>query len=169
MQKHKVERKQINSNMCFICGVNNEAGLKIRFYETERNEVVCEFTPRDIHQSYPGRLHGGVACSVLDELLGRTIQLLEKDAWAVTADLSVKYKKPVPLNVKLIAKARPLTYRHGLLTAEGEIYLPDGNIAVKATGRFFKQNVEKIIESMDEEYSSDEMFYITDEKDSEYI
>lgn len=168
MEQSKVTRKQISSNSCFICGIHNNAGLNIRFYETENNEVVCKFTARDEHQSYPGRLHGGIASTVLDELIGRTIQLLEPESWAVTCDLSVKYKKPVPLDTELVAKARYTKYSHGLLFAEGEIYLPDGTAAVTASGRFLKMPLEKIIDgSTDNQH--EEMFVVENEQDPEYI
>lgn len=168
MEKSKVTRKQISSNSCFICGIKNEAGLHIRFYETEDNEVVCLFTPRDEHQSYPGRLHGGISATVMDELIGRTIQLKEPDSWAVTCDLNIKYKKPVPLNVELKAKARITKFVHGLLFAEGEIYLPDGTCAVSANGRYLKMPLEKIMTAEDGN-KSDEMFVIENEEDPEYI
>ena len=168
MEQSKVTRKQIISNMCFICGIKNDAGLKIRFYETENNEVVCKFVARDEHQSYPGRLHGGIASTVLDELIGRTIQLIEPNAWGVTCDLSIKYKKPVPLNVELIGKARYTKYSHGLLFAEGEIYLPDGNVAVTASGRYLKMPLDKILNEGGKN-DHDEMFIIENEQDPEYI
>lgn len=166
MEKSKVIRKQISSNKCFICGVNNSAGLNIRFYETENGEVACRFIARTEHQSYPGRLHGGIASTVLDEIIGRTIQIKEPEAWGVTVDLSIKYKKPVPLDTELIARARPTKYVHGLLFAEGEIYLPDGTVAVTASGRYLRMPLEKIVTECGDH---NEMFYIENEQDPEYI
>ncbi len=168
MEQSKVTRKQISSNMCFICGIHNKAGLNIRFYETENNEVACRFTARDEHQSYPGRLHGGIASTIMDELLGRTIQLIEPDAWAVTCDLSIKYKKPVPLDTELKAVARYTKYTHGLLFAEGEIYLPDGTVAVTATGRFLKMALDKIVNG-EGGNEHEEMFVVENEQDPEFI
>ena len=31
----KVVKKQTNSYMCFICGIDNDSGLKANFYEME--------------------------------------------------------------------------------------------------------------------------------------
>lgn len=170
MEKSKVTRKQINSNMCFICGIKNPAGLQIRFYETENNEVACRFIARDEHQSYPGRLHGGISATILDELIGRSIQTLEPDSWGVTCDLDIKYKKPVPLNVELTAKGRIKGFRHRLLEAEGEIYLPDGTPAVIATGRYMKMTIDKILKDCGEGADKEgEMFVIEGEDDPENI
>ena len=62
--KHRVLKKQQNSKMCFLCGLKNPYGLKAAFYELENNELVCIFKPSIEHQSYPGRLHGGIAATV---------------------------------------------------------------------------------------------------------
>ena len=59
--KQKVVNKQNNSKMCFVCGMENKLGLKAYFYEMENGELVATFTPKSIHQSYPGRLHGEIA------------------------------------------------------------------------------------------------------------
>jgi transposase len=61
--KYKVVRKQNNSKMCFVCGLNNESSLKAAFFELDNNELIAIFKPQEGHQSYPGRLHGGVAAA----------------------------------------------------------------------------------------------------------
>ena len=58
--------------------------------------LVAIFTPEDIHQSYPGRLHGGIASTILDEAIGRAILMKDDNIWGVTLELNVKFKKPVP-------------------------------------------------------------------------
>lgn len=169
MELKKVTRKQINSKECFICGIDNDAGLKMRFYETEDNCVVGRFVARDVHQSYPGRLHGGIASTVLDEILGRTIQLYEPEAWAVTADMSVKYKKPIPLNAELRAVARPTKYVHGLLFAEGEITDMDGNVLATASGRYMKLSLNRIVGETGAVADEHTNFILDEENDPEYI
>ena len=66
----KVIKKQVNSKMCIICGINNEAGLKAPFYEMEDKSVVSIFKYSQIHQSYPERTHGGLISTMLDEIIG---------------------------------------------------------------------------------------------------
>ena len=77
--KHKVTGKQENSKMCFICGKKNNFGLKASFYETEKNELIAIFKPCQEHQGYPGRLHGGIAAAILDETIGRNINVGRDD------------------------------------------------------------------------------------------
>jgi len=49
--------------------IENPFGLKGSFYELENKELVCIFTPSEMHQSYPGRLHGGITTAILDETI----------------------------------------------------------------------------------------------------
>ena len=100
--QHKVIRKQQNSRMCLVCGMKNPFGLKSSFYELENKDLVCIFTPTEIHQSYPGRLHGGITTAILDETIGRAVMGHYNDMiWGVTVELQVRFKKPIPYNQEL--------------------------------------------------------------------
>lgn len=154
--------------MCFICGTKNSAGLNVRFYETENGEVACRFTARQEHQSYPGRLHGGISAAILDEIIGRAIMINEPDTWGVTCELNMKYKKPVPLDTELTAVGRITEANRRLFKATGEILLPGGEIAVTASGLYMKMPVQKIIEGSDAKIE-DEVYTVENENDPEYI
>lgn len=148
----KVVRKQQNSKSCFVCGTKNDFGLKTEFYEVEAGELRARFTPGDNHQSYPGRLHGGIAAAVLDETIGRAINAGSGGGeWGVTVDLSIRYRKPVPLNVPLIATGRITKNGGRIFEGSGEILLPDGSVAVEASGRYMKFPLEKIADFDPEE------------------
>ena len=75
----KVIKKQTNSKMCLICGIENEAGLKASFYEMEDNTLIALVKGKEIHQSYPNRMHGGVISALIDESVGRAIWILEPE------------------------------------------------------------------------------------------
>ena len=145
--KHKVTCKQHSSKRCFICGVDNKLGLKVRFYETDNQELVAVFTPKDEHQSYPNRLHGGVSCAVLDETIGRSICVgSEEMIWGVTTEITMRYRHPVPLDQELKAVAR-ITYRRGrFFEGEGELLLPDGKVAVSAKGKYIIVSEDKMVD-----------------------
>ena len=76
-------RKQPNSNDCFICGVKNVSGVHVAFYERTNEagvpEVLARFTGRSEHQGYPGRMHGGVITGILDETIGRAVNIDAED------------------------------------------------------------------------------------------
>ena len=100
--RYKVKRKQPNSKMCLVCGLKNEFGLYTSFYELENGELMAVFQPRDVHQSYPGRLHGGIISTILDETIGRAIMISHNhEFWGVTMEITVRFKKPVPLDEEL--------------------------------------------------------------------
>jgi uncharacterized protein (TIGR00369 family) len=142
---HKITRKQYNSKLCFICGLKNSSGLQASFYETEQGELIATFVPTLEHQSYPGRLHGGLASAILDETMGRAILVgNDKEIWGLTIELNVTYKKPIPLGVELKVVARISEENSRFFHGTGEIVLPDGEVAVIGRGKYLKAPLEKI-------------------------
>ena len=104
--KLKVLKKQNNSDMCVVCGLSNALSLRTRFYATEGELMVGLVTGRDEHQSYPNRMHGGMITALLDEVIGRAINIPEPEAFGVTSEINVKFKKPVPLNEEIRSEER---------------------------------------------------------------
>jgi len=142
---HKINGKQKNSKLCFVCGLKNDFGIHAHFYSTENQELIAIFTPSEEHQSYPGRLHGGIASAILDETIGRAIlNKYEAEVWGVTIELNLKFKKPVPLNQPLKVIGRITNENSRMFEGTGEIVLQNGDIAVTAKGKYFKVPLEKI-------------------------
>jgi len=142
---HKVTGKQPNSKLCFVCGLKNKFGLKANFYETDKSELIAIFKAHQEHQGYPGRLHGGIAAAILDETIGRTITIGQKDEiWGVTLEFSVKYIKPIPLDeeIKVIAKLTEGNKR--VFSGTGRIVLSGGEVAATAEGKYLKLPIDKI-------------------------
>jgi uncharacterized protein (TIGR00369 family) len=142
--RYKVKRKQPNSRMCLVCGLMNEFGLKSRFYELENNELVALFTPCEEHQSYPGRMHGGMISAILDETVGRAIMAFDHDFWGVTIELNVKYLKPVPLDEELMVVGRITKDSRRIFEGTSEIILQSGEVAAEAEGRYLKMPLDRI-------------------------
>lgn len=143
--KHRVIGKQQNSKMCFLCGLKNSFGLKGAFYELENNELVCIFTPSNEHQSYPGRLHGGITTAVLDETIGRAIMIKNnQDVWGVTIEFTTRFKRQIPLNEELRVVGRITTETNRTFEGTGELILPDGKIAATGFGKYLRMPLEKI-------------------------
>ncbi len=161
----KIINKQPNASECFVCGIENDKGLHTFFYETDTNEVAAIFTPHSMHQSYPGRLHGGIAACILDETIGRAVQIGEPDMWGVTVQLTLSYKKPLPYGVELKALGRITKQSRLLFEGEGEIYTPDGQMAVTAKAKYFKMRINQICD----EFSEDDWKIHTDKDDPSTI
>lgn len=149
---HHIVGKQHNSKMCFVCGLKNKFGIHAHFYVTKENELIALFTPSEEHQSYPGRMHGGIASAILDETIGRAIlNKYETEVWGVTIELNVNYKKPVPLNEELKVVGRITSENSRFFEGTGEIVLKSGEAAVTASGKYLKVPLEKITDFDKEE------------------
>ncbi len=140
----KTAEKQYSSRMCFVCGVENPAGLHAHFYQVDDTTCVGRFLPADHHQGYPGRVHGGVVASMMDETLGRAVWGDAK-TWGVTAELTIRYRNPVPLGEMLTVVGRLTRDTRRLFEAEGELITADGAVAVVAHGKYIKIPLEQIL------------------------
>lgn len=153
--------------MCFVCGEKNDFGLHARFFETDANELVALINPSEQHQGYPGRMHGGIAATILDETIGRSIGIgTDEQIWGVTLELKTKFRKPVPIDQELKIVARVTSIGTRSFEGSGEIVLPNGDIAVSAEGKYFKMNIEKIGDTAD---LSNEWFFTESQDDPSEI
>ena len=157
---HKVIAAQNVSRMCLVCGRDNESSLKARFYELDSGELLGVFAPLEEHQSYPGRLHGGISSALLDETIGRAVNLLDPEAWGVTVELNLRFRKPVPLDGEVRAVARITKDSRRIFEGTGEIILADGTVAVEASGRYLKMPIDKIADG------DFELEWFADERDT---
>ena len=124
--------KQPNSDMCFVCGRKNPAGLYMQFFDNGKDEVLSEYTVSARYQSYPGIVHGGILASMLDEVVGRVAMIGDHHHFMVSVNLQVLYRHPVPVETPLKVRGRIVRLRGRLGKARGEIILPDGTVACEA-------------------------------------
>jgi uncharacterized protein (TIGR00369 family) len=133
--------RQPNSRRCFLCGVENPIGLKLAFYELGDGRVATRFTPLEDHQGYPGVMHGGIACALLDETIGRTLD--QHGIWAMTIDLNTHFLKPVPVGQPVTVIGEIVRLRSRMMEGKGEIRLEDGTVAVTAEARYIRLTQDK--------------------------
>ncbi len=133
-----------NSPTCFVCGVENAAGLQTRFY-VEDGVVKAPLRVKDHHCGYPNTLHGGVVAAALDEAM----------AWAacrsfhrfcVTGELNVRYLRRVPADVPLITCAEVVQAHRRLVHAKAVIVDADGLEYARAEGKFLPLSVEETLQ-----------------------
>ncbi|MDQ1395224.1 MAG: hypothetical protein QOG64_483 [Acidimicrobiaceae bacterium] len=126
---------------CFGCGDDNPVGLGLRF-SAEPPGVAATFRPRSVHQGAPGFLHGGVAATCLDETMAALGYVLDR-VHCVTATLDLRYRRPVPLAVVAV---RVEAWRDRMeprrrQRVHGRLILPDGTVAVEASGIFVQSQL----------------------------
>lgn len=124
--------KQPNSKDCFVCGVANQTGLGLEFYETGDGHVAAEPRLTEAYQGYPGIVHGGIVASMLDEVAGRAAMIGDHTHFRLTAKLNIRYRRPVPVGETIHLTGWIVEDRGRLATAHAEIRLADGTLAAEA-------------------------------------
>ena len=117
--------KQKNSRGCFLCGLENEFSLKMKWYEDHQaQQIRSTVVVPDHFNGYPGVVHGGIVSAILDETAGRSVMLNSgEDALMVALKLEVTFRRPTPTNTPLtvigwVIKQTASRLSDGTLTAE---------------------------------------------------
>jgi acyl-coenzyme A thioesterase PaaI-like protein len=122
-------------NNCFGCGGGNEAGMKLAFdLDVEEGRTRGRFILGPRYGGGAGFGHGGIIAVLLDEAMGKISKLTEERA--VTAELSVEYKKPVPLNEEIVVEGWQEGEKGRNRFRAGEIRDSSGNLLARGTARF---------------------------------
>ncbi len=143
----KVISRQKNSKMCIICGLDNKAGVQAPFYNMEDNSVASLFHFRQHHQSYPGRVHGGMITAMLDEMGLRALWAYhqgDESCFGVTISLESKFRKPVPYETDLIAIGTVTHESSRFFTVDARILDMSGNILASGIVNYIKMATEII-------------------------
>ncbi len=158
----KVAWKQRNSKMCIMCGLDNEYGVRAPFYSMEDGSVATLFSYREQHQSYPGRVHGGLITAMLDEMGLRALWAKEggEKTYGVTLSLETKYRRPVPYGVPLIGRGKIVFESGNFCTAECVIMDETRKVLAGATVKYIKLTPQQIQAGIDEH---EEMCYLIED------
>ena len=144
-----VVKSQTISHDCLICGEDNPYGLHARYYELANNEVLGVFDAMPEHQSYPGRVHGGIVTAILDETIGRAIIPVRGEmTWGVTTSIEVKFRKPVPYDKPINCIGRVDRDRKRLFEGSAQIVDEDGTVLAEATATYAIFPADKIAEDV---------------------
>ncbi len=120
---------------CFVCGDDNRCGLKAKFY-SDGNQVVTELTAQRDFEGYQDIYHGGIIATVLDEVMVKAI--LADQRYAVTAEMTVRFFKPVPVGEKLRFVGKIVKTRGRMFITESEATGEDGTVFARATGKYIE-------------------------------
>ena len=143
----KVVSKQTNSKHCLICGIENQFGLAAPFYNLQDGRVATIFSFKFEHQSYPERVHGGMICTMLDELAGRALWAKNPNLLGVTVNMSVKFRKVVPYNKKLLGVGEIVSMRGKIFVAKAKILDEEKNVLAESEGTYMILPQEKIADA----------------------
>ena len=118
-------------DMCFACGSRNPIGLHLHFYRIDKG-MVAFFTPRKEHQSYDGRMHGGLISTLLDEVMGNYIFMNEHKP-AYTARLDIWFRNPALIGTSLKIKGTEVKRKGPLVIMEGSVTDSSGILIAEAS------------------------------------
>ncbi len=121
-------------SFCFGCGKDNPIGLKLDF-KMDGKTARAEFTPDDVHQGWPGIVHGGLIACLLDEAMGNVALLAGMNC--LTADMKVRLRRPVLIGEPLIITSSITRKTRKLVKTRATIFLKDGAVIAESTGTQF--------------------------------
>ena len=129
-------------NTCFGCGGGNPRGMKLAFETDDERQRVCgRFRIGVEFAGARGMLHGGIIALLLDEAMGKVNRF--SGVSAVTAELSVEYLRPIPVDEDISVEAFQLERNGRQLWHQGEIRNAAGQVLAKGKGRFVIVDPEK--------------------------
>ncbi|WP_075578801.1 PaaI family thioesterase [Acidaminococcus massiliensis] len=125
--------ERTRDTMCFGCGKDNPMGLHLHF-RTDAEGCYTSFVPQPVHQSYDGRMHGGLISTLLDETMGNYPYMYEHKV-AYTARLEVRFRQPVRIGERIEVITKVKRRKGQLLEMTGQVVREDGTIAAEADGK----------------------------------
>ena len=153
--EYKVVSSQYISSMCAVCGQHNDWGFHGHFYNLENGDLYALLNPIPEHQSYPGRVHGGVLGAIIDECVGRAINSREDIAtgkaeprWGVTMHLNTKFRKPTPYEDGPLYCITHITKENRrVFEGVGYLYTADGTLCMEGEARYAFLSQEQICDA----------------------
>ena len=131
-------RPDVNDHNCFGCGKLNDHGLHLELFpDLESDGVISWFTPPPHAEGYTGMVHGGIISTMLDEVMAWSLYRL--GIWAVTGELTTRYRKPLVVGEPVVARGWMTQDRGRMIEVRGEIRgEADGVLLAEGTAKFVR-------------------------------
>ena len=122
---------------CVVCSQSNPLGLGLEFAVHQDGSISTSFNGHAALEGFEGCLHGGTIASLLDGAM--TNCLFAHGYVAMTAELKVRYHKPVLIGPEILLQAWIRQSHAPLHLLEAELRQEDCLKAV-ASAKFFECN-----------------------------
>ncbi len=118
-----------------VCGLGGHEfpSFGLRFTPDEAGDVQATFRTASRYQGYEGILHGGVISTLLDAAMAHC--LFARGVTAVTAEMTVRFLREVPVACDVSVGAKLISERHGVFQLTASLSLAGKRLAV-AKGKF---------------------------------
>lgn len=129
---------------CFACGELNDRGLHLDLH-ADPTGCWTELTLDVAYQGWEGVAHGGILCTILDEVMAWSV--IGRDTWGVTARMTVDFKRPVPIGRRLRAEGSVTDSNRRLARTEGRLLDAEtGEILATSEGTYIAAPPERLAE-----------------------
>ena len=118
---------------CFACGDSNPVGMRLHI-ELLEGAARTSWRAGDDFVGWSDKVHGGIVATMLDEVMAWACASF--DAWAVTAEMSVRYRSPASPGEELAAEAHVVRKRRRIYDVEGAVRAADGRLIAEGSGRY---------------------------------
>lgn len=126
----------VSDSSCFVCGLANRHGLKVRFFRRGDHAAHATCAPEDTFMGYHGLLHGGVSAALLDEIMIKAV--LASGRLVVTGRMAIQYRKPVLLGASLQLHGSIVSQKGRLFHTQGALFTDPALPLVTATGTYME-------------------------------
>lgn len=131
----------LDDNHCFVCGELNVSGLRMRpRIDAATQSASMQLAIPRTFQGWQGMAHGGILATLLDETCAYAAKSLV--AHVVTAEMTVTYKKPVPIETEVLVIATVVGRRRKIIEVQGQIEV-SGELYAEASAKMFDVTGEK--------------------------
>lgn len=120
---------------CIICGTDNPWSLGLTFSPDSAGKIRAVFKGREELQGYDGIMHGGIIAALLDSTM--TNCLFRSGIRALTGELNIRYKKPIPAKAEIELIAEIISEKPPLYIIEAVINC-DSRLMAKASAKFIR-------------------------------
>lgn len=124
----------VDDGNCFACGPENAIGMHLHFEADPAGGVICHTRLEPQFQGWRGIAHGGIAMSLLDEAMAHAAGAAGHRG--VTASLTTRFRKPVPLGLPLIVRGSVGDSRRNVLFLHASVTDADGVVLLEGEGKF---------------------------------
>ena len=133
--------KPNETNHCFGCGGANARGMQLAFEQDDAaRRIRGSFRLSADYQGGTGFVHGGIVATLLDEVMAKVSRF--GGDHAVTAELTIEYVKPVPVDGDLLVEGWEVERNGRSLLRQGEIRDASGALLARGKGRFVQIDPE---------------------------
>ncbi len=134
-------RIEVEPHNCFACGELNEHGLHLDLH-VDGDRCWVELALEDRFQGWDGIAHGGIVCTILDEVMAWS--LAATDSWGLTARMNVAFRKPVRLGRRLRGEGWVTASRRRMIETAGRIVDPQtGDVLATAEATYVAADPER--------------------------